>query len=274
MKPKAIFEYVDQIRAILVMGVPPTVNAVFSSPRLLLNPTAFSRVFMSYVWAVMADGMDMWAKELKEEIITLNATGIVLDIGAGHGHTVLYLNRSMVDKYIAVEPNTNMHPNIRSNADKRGFHESDGSLIILSQGAEDTQSILASLRDATGIPNTQVDTLVCVRTLCTVPSPQQTLMALVRDILKPEGHFVMYEHVLSKFGDVAWWQWAFAPTWSFVFDGCKLDRPTDVWVEKLKINVDGEERPAWKEGKVWKHEADPPFEDNLFPHLAGVFVKA
>ena len=124
----------------------------------------------------------------------------------GHGHSVLYLNRAVVNKYIAVEPNALMHPHIRSNASKTGFHESDGSLVILSHGAEDTKSILQFLHDATGVPDTQVDTLISVRTLCTVPAPQKTLADLVGDVLKPGGHFIMYEHVRSKLEDVAWWQ--------------------------------------------------------------------
>ncbi|PPQ97688.1 hypothetical protein CVT26_001871 [Gymnopilus dilepis] len=273
MKLKAIFEFLNQIWGVTKIGAPPTLKAVLSSPSILLKPTTLSRIFFSHIWAAMTGGMDDWAKELKEEIITPNAEGIVLDIGAGHGHSVLYLNRAVVNKYIAVEPNALMHPHIRSNASKTGFHESDGSLVILSHGAEDTKSILRFLHDATGVPDTQVDTLISVRTLCTVPAPQKTLADLVGDVLKPGGHFIMYEHVRSKLEDVAWWQGFFAPIWSVFFDGCRLNRPTDVWVERLKINIQGEEVKAWKEGKVWRNESDPPIEDNLFPHLVGVFVK-
>ncbi|KDR71540.1 hypothetical protein GALMADRAFT_159374 [Galerina marginata CBS 339.88] len=283
MKLSAIFKMALHVLEIARMGLPSTLKAVFYNPRLLFQPAALSRIFLGHVWLVMGEPMDMNSSGVKDSLITPNAVGVVLDIGAGHGHTVKYLNRAVVTKYIALEPNVGMHTHIRTHANAAGFHESDATLIILSHGAEDTQSILSSLhkslpKDAYtshgGKLIQPVDTVVSVRTLCTVPSPQKTIANLVRDILKPGGKFLIYEHVLSELKDVAWWQRFWTPVWSSVFDGCKLDRPTDAWVKDLKINLDGEEKPAWTEGKSWKVKGDPSDVDNLFCHRAGRFVKA
>src|SRR6266446_3377636 len=104
-----------------------------------------------------------------------------------------------------------MHEHIRANANIAGYHESAGTLVILSCGTEDSNSILSSLSlivppNTSGQPQL-VDTMISILTLCTVPEPQKTLSNLVRDVLRPGGgQFLMYEHVLSQRDDVAWWQ--------------------------------------------------------------------
>lgn len=83
---------------------------------------------------------------------------------------------------------------------------------------------------------------------------------------------MFYEHVLSPKKEVEWWQRLWAPLWSVVFDGCRLDRPTHLLVERMGVVgnvVKGEE--VWQEGNVWGIEGE---EDNLFWHQVGRFVKA
>ena len=92
--------------------------------------------------------------------------------------------------------------------------------------------------------------------------PQQTLDALVKEVLKPGGTLLFYEHVLSPREDVAWWQRFWAPLWVHIMDGCRIDRPTHVWIEKMDV---------WAEGRVWG-KADEP-EEHLFWHRVGRFVK-
>ena len=104
-----------------------------------------------------------------------------------------YLDRNKVTKYLALEPNIRMHPHIRAAAKDGGFNEEDGSLVILSCGAEGVSSILEVL----GETQPPVDTIVSILTLCSVPSPERTIRNLVRDVMKPGGQFLFYEHVLS-----------------------------------------------------------------------------
>ncbi len=105
----------------------------------------------------------------------------------GFGHTVRYLDRTRVSRYVALEPNPLMHAKIRGEASARGFHESDGSLVVLGCGAEDTDTILAALAPPTSPADRSpaVDTIVSVLTLCTVPEPQRAVEGLVRAVLKP-----------------------------------------------------------------------------------------
>jgi hypothetical protein len=153
-----------------------------------------------------------------------------------------------------------MHSHIREKAHAAGFSEADGSLLILSCGAEATASILSSI-------DAKVDTIISILTLCTVPAPQATLLSLVQDILVPGGEFLFYEHILSHRADVAWWQNFWTPVWVQVFDGCNLNRPTNLWVRDL---VDDSGESVWAEGKCL--DIDWP-EENLFWRKMGRFVK-
>ena len=186
----------------------------------------------------------------------------------GHGHTAGYLDRNKVTKYLALEPNTRMHSHIRTSANGAGFTEEDGTLVIISCGAQDTPSILEALR-ATQPP---VDTIVSILTLCSIPSPERAIRNLVRDVLKPGGSFLFYEHVLSHRGDVAWWQRAWAPIWAVLFDGCRLDSRAHSLVDGLTLSEDnGVETSAWSERKLWGKEGES--EENIFWHQVGKFVK-
>ncbi|KIL63665.1 hypothetical protein M378DRAFT_186925 [Amanita muscaria Koide BX008] len=240
--------YLSVLNALL-----PTIKSLINSPVLI---SQLSAVFMSHVWEALSNGVDQNGKPVKQHLITPHAQGTVLDLGAGHGHTVFYLDRAKVTNYIALEPNTLMHPRLRQNANKAGFHEHDGTLLILSCGAENTEHILSA------IGWTPVDTLVSVLTLCTVPDPPNTLRALVEHVLKPGGQFLYYEHVLSHRPDVARWQRFWAPVWAVAFDGCRMDRPTQKYID---------EATEWRERSVWGKEGEP--EENLFYHRVGKYYK-
>ncbi|TFK22546.1 hypothetical protein FA15DRAFT_516009 [Coprinopsis marcescibilis] len=265
-----LFDIITAVR----VAIFPTLLAIRKDPTLLFRPNDISAVFMAHVWAGgFAEGTDTNGKPVKEGLITPNSQGVVLDIGAGHGHTIQYLNRSRVTRYVALEPNQLMHPKIRAAAHAAGFYESDGSFTILSCGAEDSASILK------GLENTQADTIISVLTLCTIPNPSKSIHNLVRDVLKSNGQFLFYEHVLSHLPDVAWWQKFWAPVWQVAFDGCRLDRPTHLVFENLEVEIQngedgyrqgGRDSP-WKERQVWGKPDEP--EENLFWHRAGRFVK-
>ncbi|KAJ7736716.1 S-adenosyl-L-methionine-dependent methyltransferase [Mycena maculata] len=257
----AVLDIIGQIRMTLALGLPHVLRAIFASPSLIFNPAALSRISFANVWIPFSQGLDEHTREDKAKLITPHATGAVLDLGAGHGYTANYLDRTKVTKYIAVEPNTLMHSYIRDKAQAAGYTEADGSLVILACGAEDTATIISAT-------HAEVDTIVSVHTLCTVPAPQQTLRALVQDVLASGGEFLFIEHVRSPCADVAWWQKFWTPVWRQVFDGCCLDRPTHLWVVGL---VDENGESMWAEGgKYWS--SDFP-EEHLFWRQQGRFVK-
>lgn len=161
-----------------------------------------------------------------------------------------------------------MHSHIRTLANNAGFFESDGSLAILSCGAEHSQSILSQL-DGNPYP---VDTLISILTLCSLPSPERTLTSLVKDVLKPGGQFLFYEHVLSPLEDVAWWQRFWTPLWKVAFDGCRLDRPSHLFADRMCTRArNGDMVSMWSVRELWGKDGEP--EEHLFWHRVGRFVK-
>jgi len=268
MKLSAAFGLISDLRAAIRVATLPTLKAVFREPSLVLRPASLSRIFMAAVWAAFAAPTDEGARPAKLKLIP-HATGAVLDIGAGHGHSIDYFDRTAVTAYIALEPNGLMHEAIRARANAAGFREEDGTLLILRGcGAEDPAAIRAQL-DGAGL---QVDTMLSIMTLCSIPDPQQTLAQLVREVLAPGGRLLFYEHVLSPRADVAWWQRFWTPVWRLAFDGCCLDRPTHLWIEAMEDKgPDGEGINMWSQREVWGKEGEP--DEHLFWHRAGKFVK-
>ncbi|KAI0822164.1 hypothetical protein BC628DRAFT_1391251 [Trametes gibbosa] len=257
MKLSAAFGLLTDLRFAIQAAFFPTVSAIFRTPTLLFRPRDVSRLFMAHVWKTFGDGVDENARPVKQALIPGNAYGVVLDIGAGHGHTVGYLDPARVTKYVALEPNTLMHAEIRRRAATRGYTEEAGTLLVLPYGAEEPGLIASALGGAHA-----ADTLVAVLTLCSIPDAERVFAALVRATLRPGGTLLVYEHVLSARADVAWWQRFWTPLWSRAFDGCCLDRPTHLWIERMGL---------WAEARVWGKEGEE--EEHLFWHQVGRFVR-
>ncbi|KAL1753674.1 S-adenosyl-L-methionine-dependent methyltransferase [Schizophyllum commune] len=242
---------------------------------------------MAKIWEQYGPGTDQNSRAEKEKLIRPYAKGVVVDAGAGHGVSALYLDRTKVTKYLAVEPNVAMHDHIRRTAASAGFAEDDGSLVVLGCGIEDVEAI----RNALG--GSGADTIISVLTLCSIPNPQSTIRTLIHDLLAPGGTLLFYEHVLSHRADVAWWQRFWAPVWRMPFDGCRLDQPTHLWIaeagdvdvlragadkrgrergdEGRETGSDGEGGSLWAIQETWGKEGET--EDTLFWHQAGRFVK-
>ncbi|CDO68528.1 hypothetical protein BN946_scf184998.g25 [Trametes cinnabarina] len=257
MKLSAAFALLADLRFAIQAAFMPTLSAIFRSPSLLVHPREVSRIFMSHVWKVFGNGVDESGRAVKQSLIPGNACGVVLDLGAGHGHTLLYLDSSKVTKYVALEPNQLMHGEIRTLAASKGFTEGTGTLLILPYGAEDISLITSAL----GGSHT-VDTIISILTICSIPEPERTIATLVEQVLKPGGTLLFYEHVLSHRPDVAWWQRFWTPIWKRAFDGCCLDRPTHLWIANMDV---------WAESEVWGKDGEE--EEHLFWHRVGRFVK-
>ncbi|KAF9807771.1 hypothetical protein IEO21_08047 [Rhodonia placenta] len=258
MKLSGSISLLMHLREAMQLAFLPTLRAILRAPSVLLHPRTVSQIFMNHVWSAFGDGIDGNSRPVKENLIPANARGVVLDIGAGYGHTVNYLKPEAVTKYVALEPNELMHDEIRKRATAAGFTESAGTLLILPYGAEDIASIVSAL----GAPHS-VDTLISILSLCSIPSPEEALSNLVDLVLRPGGQLLFFEHVLSPRDDVAWWQRFWTPIWKNAFDGCCLDRPTHVFIRKMGF---------WSKGEVWGIEEEN--EEQLFCHRIGKFVKS
>ena len=74
-------------------------------------------------------------------------------------------------------------------------------------------------------PDAAFDAVVASLVLCSV-ADQRTVLAEVRRVLRPGGHFLFLEHVAAASPRVRAWQRRLSPVQRFFADGCELDRDT------------------------------------------------
>ena len=89
MKLSAAFSILVDLRIVIQIAFMPTFYAVLGSPSLLLRPRVLSRIFMAKLWIVFGNGVDENGRAVKEQLITPNAYGVVLDIGAGQSVSII-----------------------------------------------------------------------------------------------------------------------------------------------------------------------------------------
>lgn len=116
MKLSAAFDIFGQIHYFIKIAFLPTIAFIWSNPSLLWTPRAISQTFVAYVWSAgMGDGIDEKRRHIKTDLITPNAHGVVLDLGAGtqsHPHFVknLVIDRPPVLQATATPPSTSTAP--------------------------------------------------------------------------------------------------------------------------------------------------------------------
>lgn len=148
-----------------------------------------------------------------------NATGDVLEIGAGTGANV-GLYGADCKSITFLEPSKPMAAKLRkklarSNGD--GFH---GPTRVLTESAEHLP-----------LPDASVDTAVSTLVLCTVPDPDAALSEL-RRVLRPGGRLLFLEHVRSRDPRVARWQDRLRRPWKLFGNGCDCTRDTEAAIRR------------------------------------------
>lgn len=134
------------------------------------------------------------------------ASGIVLEIGAGGGRNFAFYDPAKVTKLIALEPDPEMV--------RRGRARTPAKLAMewIERGAE-----------AAGLEPRSLDTIVTTYTLCSIPNAVGALASL-RAALKPGGQLLFCEHGLAPDEGVRKWQRRIEPAWKAIAGGCHLTR--------------------------------------------------
>jgi len=236
------------------LGLPPALLAIWSDPSLLFQFKRVQQIAQYHFWKKFGPEVDKNAAPVKCQLLPY-VEGVVLEIGAGHGHSLKYMQREKITKYYALEPNTDMWPGLRKAIVEAGLSEEDGSAVLLPYGAGDIDKIAGAL----GGEN-KLDTIVSILVFCSVPDAQDVLPALCQRLLKKGGSLLMYEHCLSPVPSSRVYQRLWTPIWSIVFDGCHLDKDTMAWVNQVK----------WSDKHIWRKEGEPEW--SLFFHGVGRFT--
>lgn len=136
-------------------------------------------------------------------------SGIVLDVGAGTGLNMRYLQPA-VTKWIGIEPNTAFHPTIRERAAQHKFQI----------------EIYAADAHHLPFPDSFADNVIVSLVLCSVENADQVVAELYR-VIKPGGSCYFIEHVAAPKNTMLrkaqnW----FNPLNRVLADGCNCNRDT------------------------------------------------
>jgi ubiquinone/menaquinone biosynthesis C-methylase UbiE len=151
----------------------------------------------------------LWQK-IKPDLIG-RATGRVLEIGVGTGHSFPYYDWSRVEELVATDPDPFMLRRAERRAREMGL---DGRVKILSRAAEDL-----------AFEDSSFDAVISTLVLCTVRDVPLVLSE-IRRVLKPDGTFRFIEHVRHDGGVGGRLQDLATPVWRWFAAGCHLNRRT------------------------------------------------
>lgn len=173
------------ILLVVLAGLPSFVRALIRDPKVLKSLRRTRETFFGAAFPVVAPLFD-WSVSLSPlccewldqsfrrlyrpyKIPVLSqAHGVVLDVGSGTGANLHYLPVAKISKLILVEPNRGMHPKLRENVRKAGFRE--GQYVMCDCGAQEEEKVF----EKAGIDRGEVDTVVSVFALCSIPDPQKS----------------------------------------------------------------------------------------------------
>ncbi|KAL1956782.1 hypothetical protein VTO42DRAFT_6836 [Malbranchea cinnamomea] len=197
------------------------------------------------------------------------ASGVVLDIGPGTGTQMHLFTHPNLTAMYGAEPCVGLHADLRAKISSCGLLS---KYHILPCSAEPHALIPALQKvgfSAAEIQRGIFDTVVCVRVLCSVPNPRQTIRGLY-DLLKPGGRMIVCEHVVNpwttaKGSVVARLMQAVytALGWSFFMGDCHMNRDTERILKEV-----GEQDGGWA-----SVELERSFGHGPLPYISGVLVK-
>ncbi|KAI1497719.1 S-adenosyl-L-methionine-dependent methyltransferase [Biscogniauxia marginata] len=208
------------------------------------------------------------------------ASGIVLDIGPGSGTQIPLLAKhaDQISHIYGAEPSLALHKALSTSLTQNSLEE---KYTIMACSAETTtlmpaitELVLESPQKpdlgTVDVRNLEIfDTIICLRVLCSVESPKQTIQGLY-NVLKPGGKMIICEHTVNP------WRTAkgsvFARLlqilytlcgWKFFMGNCHMDRDTRAFLMDAAKEDGGWDAVDLEYNFCWKP----------VPYLSGVLIK-
>lgn len=241
------------------------------SPKLLLTDfNSYRNHVFAKLWLAVGS---IFAKEMPKPFdpILTTSRGVILDVGPGAGDQLFrFSHPENITTIYGAEPGVEMHPALLDRAKKAGLGEKY-KILSCSAEFESLIPVLAQqglLGKEKTLGDGVFDEIVCIRVLCSVPKPTETVEGLYK-CLKSGGRFVVCEHVVndddtggSLVGRYLQHLYT-ALGWSFLLDGCNLRRDTTAMLMKA-AEPDG----GWAEVNLKKVD-----KWSVIPHISGYCVK-
>ncbi|OAV97213.1 hypothetical protein PTTG_05375 [Puccinia triticina 1-1 BBBD Race 1] len=276
--PATALEPLNEMLVAIRYGLYPTLLAMWVNPSLWgihrrEVRARISRTFFFHVWRRVAEDTDQRHRDRKLKLISRRAFGVVLDVGAGLGHALRYLDPRLVTLYIACEPNKAMHPAIRVEAKKAGFRVQQ--CVIFPNPANELHHLIAA-KHPNLLPGS-VDTIISVLSFCSILHPEQerldyskwrsdhqAISQVIGTLLKPKTGKVLFHELVPNESSpqIRAWQRFWSPIRSIYFGGCRLDVPCFQILRGLG---------GWSQAETWNSSNEDP--NTLFPHQTGELIK-
>ena len=158
----------------------------------------------------------------RKRTLLADLRGDVLEIGAGAGVNLKYLNKEV--RWTGYEPNR-----------------------ILAAGIPSGQVIAAEFAEPAG----PYDAIIATLVLCSVAEPHRVLRSIA-DSLRPRGRFIFIEHVGGSPGSpLRRSQDRWQRVWSCCAGGCRPNRDTEQSIREAGFEIESIERfdlPMWLAG--------------------------
>ncbi len=145
------------------------------------------------------------------ESLLREATGRVLEIGAGTGANLSLYPPERVTDIVALEPSAAMLAKARARIPQ--CPPAPRSLLVRATAEE------------LPFADESFDTVVACLVFCTIPDSSRAAREMVR-VLRPRGRVLVFEHIRSPEPAVARWQDRLDPLWTRFACGCHLNRST------------------------------------------------
>lgn len=154
------------------------------------------------------------------------ATGRVLEIGPGAGTGFVNYTEA-ADEVVGLEYSAGMLETARAEVGQLAAAGRLRAKVTLVQGS-------ATELD---FEDGSFDTVISFLVFCSVPDPE-TAAREIRRVLRPDGRFLFFEHVLATDPGLARWQVRLNPLWTRIACGCNLDRDTRSLFERAGFRFD------------------------------------
>jgi ubiquinone/menaquinone biosynthesis C-methylase UbiE len=154
------------------------------------------------------------------------ATGRVLEIGPGAGTGFVNYTEA-AGEVVGLEYSAGMLEKARAELEHLAAAGRLRTKVTLVQGS-------ATELD---FEDGSFDTVISFLVFCSVPDPE-TAAREIRRVLKPDGRFLFFEHVLATDPRLARWQVRLNPLWNRVACGCNLNRDTRSLFERTGFRFD------------------------------------
>jgi len=165
--------------------------------------------------------------EKRRELLS-QATGRVIEIGAGTGLNFRHYPPDRVTEVVAIEPDPHMLKRATSAA-------TAGPVPV---------ELLRTTAESLPFDDDEFDTAVSTLVLCSVRDPAEAL-AEIRRVVKPGGALLFFEHVRSEDPKKARWQDRLERPWGWMAAGCHPNRDTVANLEAAGYSIESLRRFPW-----------------------------